>query len=148
MKNKFQSLSEPQKKGDAAEAILKAEFLSRGVPVLSPESDNLSYDFVIEVDAELLRIQCKTAFSNDEGKVRFETRSTRVKSHGYEREGYNEKIDYFAVYNPIIGESYLVPLGDAPETGMEIRYQKTKNGQTARVNWHEDYLIDTQLSGP
>lgn len=148
MKEVFQDLSEPQKKGDATEGIIKAEFLSRGIPVLVPESDNLPYDLVIDRGPDLLRIQCKTASSNDDGKVRFETRSTRVKTQGYERAGYDGKIDYFAVYNPVIGETYLVPIQDAPKTGMEIRYQRTKNGQTARVNWHEDYLIDTQLSGP
>ncbi|PGF15514.1 hypothetical protein CP556_04850 [Natrinema sp. CBA1119] len=148
MEEAFQGLSEPQKKGDATEGIIKAEFLSRGIPVLAPESDNLPYDLVIDRESDLLRIQCKTASSNDDSKVRFETRSTRVKRQGYERAGYDGKIDYFAVYNPVIGETYLVPIQDAPKTGMEIRYQKTKNGQTARVNWHEDYLIDTQLSGP
>jgi len=52
------------KRGQATEALLKAEFLIRDVPVRVPEYDNDPYDFVVEVDCAFYGIQAKTAYRN------------------------------------------------------------------------------------
>ena len=141
----FERLEETQKRGQATEAIVKAEFLLHDIPVLVPEYDNESYDLVIEVGGEFLKIQAKTAYEHGSGKVRFETVSTRVRSDGYERDGYEGEIDYFAVFNPTRQETYLVHVTDAATGKMEIRYEPTKNNQRKGINWHEEYLIDAVL---
>jgi hypothetical protein len=56
----FEALDEPQKRGDAAEAIIKAAFLVRDIPDLVPENDNEPYDIVVEIDGTFHRVQCKT----------------------------------------------------------------------------------------
>lgn len=143
----FERLREPQRRGDAAEAIIRAAFSVRGVTVLRPEHDNAPYDFVIEIADGFHRIQAKTAYNGkNSGTAKFETRSTRVKNHGYERESYDGEIAYFAVYNPVNGDIYLVPIGDAPKGSMVIRYEEPTNENWANVNWHEDYRLDSVLS--
>ena len=142
----YDRLGEPQKRGQATEAIVKAELVSRGVPVLVPEYDNEPYDFVMEIDGGFHRVQSKTAFeATTSGAVRFRTRSVRTKSSGYEREGYEGKIDLFAVFAPIREEIYLIPIEDVGETQMTIRYAAAGNGNTKRVNWYEEYLLDEVL---
>ncbi|EMA62392.1 group I intron-associated PD-(D/E)XK endonuclease [Halorubrum kocurii] len=142
----FASLEEPQKRGQAAEAIVKSELVSYGVSVLLPAYDNEPYDIVIELGDDFHRIQIKTAFeATTDGAVRFRTRSTRTKSSGYEREGYEGSVDFFAVYAPMCDETYLIPIEDAGNTQMTIRYEQSKNNNVKNINWHEDYRFDEVL---
>ncbi|WP_424014288.1 group I intron-associated PD-(D/E)XK endonuclease [Halorubrum xinjiangense] len=144
--DRFASLSEPHKRGQAAEAIVKSEFVSRGIPVLTPAYDNEPYDLVVEVEGSFHRVQVKTAFeATTSGAVRFRTRSTRTKSSGYDREGYEGAVDFFAVYAPACDETYLVPIEETGKTQMSIRYERAKNGNVQNTNWHEEYLIDEVL---
>ncbi|MDZ5812124.1 group I intron-associated PD-(D/E)XK endonuclease [Halorubrum sp. AD140] len=143
---RFASLEEPQKRGQAAEAIVKSECVSYGISVLVPAYDNESYDLVADIDDDFYRIQIKTAFeATTDGAVRFRTRSTRTKSSGYEREGYEGSIDLFAVYAPVCDETYLIPIEDASKTQMTVRYERSKNNNVKNINWHEDYLFDEVL---
>lgn len=142
----FASLEEPQKRGQAAEAIVKSELVSHGVSVLVPAYDNEPYDIVIEVEDDFYRIQIKTAFeATTDGAVRFRTRSTRIKSSGYDREGYEGSVDFFAIYAPVCDETYLIPIEDASSTQMTIRYEQSKNNNVKNINWHEDYRFDEVL---
>lgn len=143
----FNALSGPQKRGDATEAIVKAEFLLRDIPVLTPENDNEPYDIVIDVGGTFYKVQCKTGYGNTPGTVKFETRSTRVKSSGYERESYNGKVDLFAVYNSTLDEIYLVDVEEAAKGQMTIRWIEPRNNQAERINWHADFLLDARLEG-
>lgn len=141
----FEKLTEPQKRGQATEALLKTAFVVRDIPVLTPEYDNEPYDFAIEIDGQFYKLQAKTAYQHNGGTVRFETVSTRTRSDGHERSGYEGSVDYFAVYNPILDEAYLIPIADAASGKMEIRFQATKNNQQVGINWHEEYLLGKQL---
>lgn len=144
--DQFDDLGGPHHRGQAAEAIVKAEFLVRGIPVLTPEYDNEPYDFAIDIDGRFYRIQCKTAYRNKSGTVQFETVTTRTRSSGYDREGYQGQADYFSVYNPVLDETYLVAVNEAAKGKMEIRFQESANGQQSGINWHEDYRLDARLS--
>jgi hypothetical protein len=93
----YDGLDEPQKRGQATEAIITAELIARNVSVPTPAYDNEPYDLVAEIGGEFYRFQVKTAYDGKrDGAVVFRTRSVRTKSEGYEREGYEGKIDYFA----------------------------------------------------
>lgn len=143
---RFASLEGPHERGQAAEAIVRSELVSRELPVLAPAYDNEPYDLVIELDDGFRRLQIKTAFeATTDGAVRFRTRSTRTKSSGYEREGYDGRVDLFAVYAPVCDEVYLVGIEETGKTQLNIRYQPAANGNQANVNWHADYRLDTVL---
>ena len=141
----YEELDEPQKRGQATEAILKAEFVLRDIPVLVPEYDNEPYDFVAELRGDFYKVQAKTAYRNSDGTVCFETVSTRTRSDGYDRADYIGEIDLFAVYNPVLEECYVVPIEDAASGKMEIRFEEPANGQQVGINWHEDFLLDKWL---
>ena len=114
--------------------------------MLLPQHDNAPYDLVIDIGGEFYPIQIKTAYTGtNNGAFPFETRTTRVKSAGYEREGYVGKIDLFAVYSPKTGDVYLIEIEDAPENTMTIRYEAPSNGNRKGINWHADYLLDSVL---
>jgi hypothetical protein len=63
--------------GEVSEAVILAEFLKAGFPVLLPFGDNQRYDMVIEVSGRFLRVQCKTAFraGGDGSCIRFNAHS-------------------------------------------------------------------------
>ncbi|OYR59393.1 hypothetical protein DJ70_00495 [Halorubrum halodurans] len=114
---------------------------------LVPEYDNEPYDLATEIDGAFHRVQAKTAFeATTNGAVRFRTRSVRTKRSGYEREGYEGKVDLFAAYAPTREKVYLIPIEDVGGTRMTIRYAPAGNGNTKRINRHEDYRLDTVRS--
>ena len=47
--------------GEVSEAVVMAEFLKAGFPVLLPSGDSQRYDLVVEAGGSFLRVQCKTA---------------------------------------------------------------------------------------
>ena len=83
----FVELGEPQKRGQASEAIIRSKLLVRDISVFLPAYDNEPYDFVAEMQNDFYRIQCKTAYGGPD-TVQFETVSTRARSDGYRRQGY------------------------------------------------------------
>jgi hypothetical protein len=142
----YDRLDEPQKRGQATEAIVTAELIARDVSVLEPAYDNESYDLVVEVGDAFYRLQIKTAYdAGNDGAVEFRTRSVRRKNDGYDREGYVGQIDYFAVLNVRKEEIYLVPIGETGTATTTIRYEPAANNNRTNVNWHAEYRLDTVL---
>lgn len=142
---RYENLEQPQKRGHATEAIIRAAFAVRDIPVLVPTSDDKPYDLVVEVGGQFHRIQCKTAYRKSEGTVAFGTVVTR-RGDGCEREDYHGRAEYFAVYDPITDSRYLVPVSDAADGKMEIRFREPKNGRRVGINWAEDYLLEERLA--
>ena len=143
---RYENLEEPQKRGQATEAIVRAAFAVCDVPVLVPTSDDEPYDLVVEVGGRFHRIQCKTAYRKSEETVAFETVSrTRQRRERYDRRGADGRAEYFAVYDPINDNRYLVPVSDAASGTMEIRFRTPKNGQHAGINRADEYLFDERL---
>ncbi|QKG92154.1 hypothetical protein HPS36_04580 [Halorubrum salinarum] len=142
----YDRLEEPQKRGQATEAIVIAELVARDVSVLTPAFDNEPYDLVAEVGGDFHRIQVKTAYdSKRDGAVEFRTRSVRTKSDGYERSGYEGEIDYFAALNVRKEQIYLIAIEEAGSTTTAIRYEPAANDNRANVNWHAEYRLETVL---
>ncbi|SDK44911.1 group I intron-associated PD-(D/E)XK endonuclease [Natronorubrum texcoconense] len=142
---RYENLEEPQKRGQATEAIVRAAFAVCDVPVLVPAADDEPYDLVVEVGGRFHRIQCKTAYRKTAGTVAFETVCTRQRRERYDRRGADGRAEYFAVYDPINDNRYLIPVSDAASGTMEIRFRAPKNGQRDGLNWAEEYLFDERL---
>jgi len=144
----YEELEEPQKRGQATAALIRSAFVLRDIPVLVPTVDDEPYDLVVESDGQFYRVQCKTAYRKSSGTVAFETVSTRRRRDGYDRRGYDGYAEYFAVYDPINDNRYLIPVSEAATGKMEIGFRAPRNGQRAGINWTEDYLFDEQLTAP
>lgn len=142
----YQELERPQKRGQATEAILQSAFVLRDVPVLVPTYDDEPYDLVVEVGGRFHRIRCKTAYRKREGTVAFETPSTRRRRRdGYDRRGEEGRPSYFAVYDPINDNRYLIPVSEVTDGTMELRFREPTNGQRAGIDWCGDYMLDERL---
>ena len=74
--------------------------LAQNCGVSIPFGDNSKYDFIADVDGQLLKIQVKTASLKDENAIKFSCRSTHVNCTGVKNVRYNEnEIDYFPPYS-------------------------------------------------
>jgi hypothetical protein len=131
-------------KGEATEAIITSELLKRGVNVLSPYGENQRYDLVIDVNGELSKIQCKTGrVSDDTEVVIFATRSSSLRSDGYEKNQYGDIIDYFAVYAWEIDMLFIISPSKVADTQGRLRLTKPENNQVKGITFAADYTIDT-----
>lgn len=118
-------------------------FSKAGHKVSIPYGENCRYDFILDVEGKLLKIQCKTAHYVDENSFKIACASTRKNSKNIIRERYDKKqIDFFATYYN--SQCYLIPV---EECGIEKRIHFTlpKNGQKKGIclaNW---YLMERVL---
>src|ERR1700726_84370 len=88
--------------GAESEAVIAAALIQAGYTVLTPYGYMHRYDLVIEdADGRFWKIQCKTAWlsTQTEGALVFAGCSTGGKG-GWKKRGYQNDVDYFAVYSP------------------------------------------------
>lgn len=113
-------------------------FIDLGYPVSIPYGDCERYDFVVDVNGQMLRIQCKTARIRYGGES-FSIDCRRNNTHNYYQEG---EVDYFATYYE--NKVYLLPaeksMGDKSFRLAPITKPKR------RVQWAEDYEIEKVLN--
>ena len=101
------------------------------------------YDFIVDINHHLYRIQVKTAsLSVDEDFIEFKTQSSHTNTQKTIYRSYSsEDIDYFATtYNH---QCYLVPVDKAGGRACRLRLKPTKNGQTKNINFAEDFKLET-----
>jgi hypothetical protein len=133
-----------KKKGNLTEMQCMAAFMAHNCGVNIPFGDNSKYDFIADIDGQLLRIQVKTASQKDENAIKFSCRSTHVNCTGVKNVRYNEnEIDYFATYWN--NECYLIPVQEC-SVEKTLRFAPPKNGQTKGITFAKDYLLNVQLA--
>ncbi|ELY50629.1 group I intron-associated PD-(D/E)XK endonuclease [Natronorubrum bangense] len=141
----YDELQEPQKRGQATEAIIQSAFVLRDIPVLVPTYGTESYDLVVEVGGRFHRIQCKTAYRKREGTVEFETVSAHLGQDGSDRCGYDGRAAYFAVYDPINDNQYLIPVSERTRDTMELRVRESATDHRVGIDWAGEYRLENQL---
>lgn len=115
-----------------------------GYDISIPWGDNARYDFVLDVENKLYKIQCKTSSKQEEGVYKFQCRSTYINSQGNRTASYNSnEIDYFCTF--IEGKCYLVPLKETSKREKVMRFVKPKNNQTKGITFAQDYLAEVQI---
>lgn len=119
-------------------------FMAQNCGVSIPFGDNSKYDFIADVDGQLLKIQVKTASLKDENSIKFSCRSTHVNCSGVKNVRYNEnEIDYFATYWN--GQCYLVPISEC-SVEKTLRFAPPKNGQIKGITFAKEYTLERQLT--
>lgn len=134
-----------KQKGNITEVESMLACLKAGYNVLTPYGDCERYDFVVEVNKNFYKIQCKTSSSKDDGlSIEFSCRS----SHRVEGKCVNERyssndIDFFATtYN---GKCYLIPVKECG-SAKKLRFQPPLNNQTKGVSFAKDYELEVILA--
>jgi len=100
-----------------------------GHTISIPWGDNARYDFILEVENKLYKIQCKTASMKDEGVWHFATCRRRINSQENVRKAYlPEEVDYFCTF--INNRCYLIPYSETCQTEKTLRFVPPKNSQS------------------
>lgn len=116
-----------------------------GYTISLPVGDDARYDFVLDVNHKLYKIQCKTAHKIDDGVYSIQTKSTYVNRHRNRVVPYTkEEIDYFSTF--IDGKCYLIPIEEVSHKGKVLRFVKPKNNQINGVTFAQDYLAERQIA--
>lgn len=124
-----------------SEALCLSALISSGLTVLLPFGDNERYDFVVDNNGILERVQCKTGKIYN-GAVRFSTSSSQThRKRG--RQNYIGQIEKFMVYCPQNHGIYLVPIDHCPKSMMNLRIDSPKNKQSIGIKYAEDYLFSS-----
>ncbi len=128
--------------GEITELEVAESFLKLGYQVCKPLVSDSRYDFIVDIDHKLYRIQVKTAsLSKNEDYIEFHTESSHTNTKGTIYHAYSaEDVDYFAtVYNH---QCYLVPIEKVGSRSFRLRLKPTKNGQTKNINFAENFKLE------
>lgn len=116
-----------------------------GYDISIPWGDNARYDFVLDVNHNLYKIQCKTSSLKEEGVYKFQTSSSRANTKGMTRISYEkEDVDYFCTF--IDGKCYLIPFDETASREKVLRFVPPKNNQVKGITFAQEYLAENQLA--
>ncbi len=133
--------------GAESEAVIAAALIQAGYTVLTPNGYMHRYDLVIEdAEGKFWKIQCKTAWlSKDRATLRFNGYSLLMKGQKgrleSKRMGYENDVDYFAVYSPDAQKVYLLPITHVKNTENCLRLIPTGNNQEKNVRYAAEYEL-------
>ena len=131
--------------GDLVEAKFLALCIEYGIAISKPFGDNIRYDFIIDINGVLLRIQCK------HGRVKGNCILANTCSHSpysnIPRRSYVGDADYFAVYSEYTDKFYLVKIDNSTPIGnLSLRLSPTKNGQNKGISFAKDFEFDRVIN--
>lgn len=109
--------------GDITEQRFILKCLTNGIPISRPIGNNLPYDFIIEKDNQLLKIQVKTGYQPIDNNIfTFNTQSTSKNYSEINGQDYIGKIDFFAAYCVYLDLFVFVSIEQAKKCSMNIYY--------------------------
>lgn len=124
--------------GDLVEAKFLSLCIEHGITISKPFGDNARYDYIIDINGTLLRIQCK------HGRIKGENLIANTCSHSpysnIPRRSYIGEADYFAVYSENLNKFYLIKIDEnTPVGNLSLRLCPTKNGQVKGVSFADTF---------
>lgn len=129
--------------GDETEARILSALIAEGDSVSIPFGDNDKYDLVLDTGTQLLTVQCKTGWIEDD-VVRFKTASKTTVDGDVTMNDYDDAVDVFAVRCKESDELYWVPVDDAGKKSTYLRLTEPKIDHPS-VNRAEAYRFDVRL---
>jgi len=130
-----------KQKGNITELETMLAFVKLGYNVLTPYGDCERYDYVVDIKGKFVRVQSKTAHSDNNGaSFSFSGRSCHRKDGKIVHHQYNnDEIDYFVTaFNRKV---YLIPVEECGANKI-LRILPPKNGQTKNISWAKDYELE------
>ena len=131
--------------GDITEYRFALYCMEHNIPISKPMNNNLPYDFVIEVQDKLLKIQVKAGYASKSlNCFTFNTRSTSKNYNEVVNKDYIGKIDGFITcYSDVPNKFFFIPIEKASSGSMNMYFG---NNPKANQNWCKDYDFDNLLS--
>ena len=132
--------------GIVSELKIMSELVSKGIVVSQPYGDNAPYDFIIDINGDLLKIQIKTAekLKSDSMKISL---CKRVGAKRLGRELYSSLgIDAVIAYSREENEFYFINLHDYKDVQEFVirpkRFIKSKNNN---IHIAEEFTMKKKL---
>lgn len=127
--------------GEITEQQVALEFLKMGYLVSKPLVQSSRYDFIVDINHKLYKIQVKTGTFKEDSYIEFATSTSHTNTKGTLNLSYSQDdVDFFAtMYN---GECYLVPFEVCGKRNQRLRLVPTKNGQTKGITFAKDYHLE------
>lgn len=116
-----------------------------GYLVSKPLVQSSKYDFILDVNHKLYKIQVKTSSPDKENTyISFTTSISHTNTKRTINLSYSEEdVDFFAtIYN---NECYLVPYSICGKRAQRLRLAPTKNGQTKGILFAKDFRLEKIL---
>ena len=131
--------------GDITEYRFALYCMERNIPISKPMNNNLPYDFIIEINDKLLKVQVKTGYnSKSQNSFMFNTRSTSKNYTEVTTKNYIDKINGFITcYFDIPNKFFYIPIEKASKGCMTMYFGDTPK---SNQNWCKDYDFDNLLS--
>ena len=132
-------------KGAAAEAVVEAEAIKRGIVVYRPSSGHSRADLIFEIDNRLWRVQVKHAHLNGAADVLIvNTSGSYLSPKGYVLSTYSEEeIDLLGVWSSELDRCFLLPPSIfAGRRAVHLRLTPSRNNQQACINLAGEYDFD------
>jgi hypothetical protein len=138
----------PSQKGAAAEAAIAAAAIRMGLVVLRPLCEGGRYDLVIDLEPELLRVQCKWA-NRLSSVLSINLSGSRLTPAGYVRTTYTAaEVDAIGAYSAELESCFLIPIAEVNERrGVHLRLEPARNNQARRIRWAHDYEFGAMVLG-
>ena len=130
--------------GEITEQQVALEFLKLGCLISKPLVQSSRYDFIVDVNHNLYKIQVKTGSLKEDSYIEFATSTSHTNTKGTLNLSYSsDDVDFFAtMYN---GECYLVPFDVCAKRAQRLRIIPTKNGQVKGITFAKDYHLKDVL---
>ena len=134
--------------GDIGESMAIVKFTKAQCSVSKPLTNNTRYDFIVDINKRLYRVQVKTTqFIKDSSVMEFAMKTTNYTKGNWSSNEYtSDEVDLFFFYcieNDWCG-LYVVN-GDIPKN-ISIRLVPAKNNQTKGINLAESFSFDRQIA--
>ncbi len=131
--------------GEITEQSVAIEFLKLGIQVSKPLVQSSKYDFIIDVNNKLYKIQVKTCTPKENNSyIDFATSTSHTNTQGTKNLHYTkEEVDFFATMYE--NQCYLIPYEDCGNRAQRLRLVPTKNNQTVGVRFAKDYLLEDMI---
>lgn len=127
--------------GEITEQQVALEFLKLGIMVSKPLVQSSHYDFIVDINHKLYKIQVKTSSPQENNSyIQFATSTSHTNTQGTVNLAYSaEDVDYFAtMYN---NQCFLVPREICGKRNQRLRLVPTLNGQTKGIVFAKDYYL-------
>lgn len=129
-------------KGTLTELQCQKDFIQKGILVSQPIVQDSKYDFIIDLEGKLYRIQCKSSsLSADEKFISLKTKSTNIRTM---KDTYYTKNDIDFFYTYYQGVSYLIPVEDAGRGETRLRFVSNQPNNP-NIRWAKNYEFNLML---
>ena len=131
--------------GKITEMQVATTFLQLGYQVSQPLVSDSRYDFIVDINNKLYRIQVKKSTERENGKYfDFATSTSHTNTQGTVNHSYsNQEIDYFAtIYK---NQCYIIAVDDCGCRQQRLRIEPPKNGNQRGSKMAQDYTLEKFL---